>query len=96
MKKFTGEKWKITKPKGRHSYYIRDCGKNKTVITAIRFENEADETPKANARLIAAAPEMYEYLKECIDVFLRVDYTGYAAHVKSLLDRIDGTEDENE
>lgn len=52
-----------------------------------------DDELNANARLIAAAPEMYAMLKEFEDIFTESGKTGFAAHIKLLLMRIDGEEE---
>ena len=50
--------------------------------------DEAIDVQKANARLIAAAPEMYELLRECMNKIHSFDET-YRL-IENLIERIDG------
>ena len=50
--------------------------------------DEAIEVQKANARLIAAAPEMYELLRECMKKIYSFDDT--YRRIEQLLERING------
>ena len=47
---------------------------------------------QANARLIAAAPEMYRLLDECVD---ELGATGLSEECYELLNRIDGKEEQS-
>lgn len=60
MCKFTKGTWKTAAP---HEYIVyEDFTKDKLII-ASEIEGYTEEEANANARLIAAAPEMYELLK---------------------------------
>ncbi len=108
MKKFTGNKWEVE--------YIRSI--DLFSITAYsdkyKFGDYEDVgilkyAKKEDARLIAAAPEMYDLLDNISFYITEVDklcssaqipffseFVDYANRIKYLLTRIDGTEDENE
>ena len=75
--------------------YLTSSGKAGLHLSA----EEAIEVQKANARLIAAAPEMYELLKE--ELIPTSDYGGILsfsreAKLRELFARIDGEEKEND
>ena len=89
MSKFTKGKWKTAAP---HEYIVyEDFTKDKLII-ASEIEGYTEEEANANARLIAAAPEMYELLKE--ELIPTSDYGGIISFerekkIKTLLARID-------
>ena len=100
MGKFTAGKWKAGKADFDTSVYTEDeeiriaimRGLDDYACIGVR-ENEAHEIQRANARLIAAAPEMYELLRELL---LHNDYglsLQQAEEISSLLSRIDGDSD---
>lgn len=56
-----------------------------------------DEEEQANARLIAAAPEMYELLESIVSLLSVHSYSqGEAVKIHQLLARIDGEEAEHD
>ena len=57
---------------------------------------EAIEVQEANARLIAAAPEMYEMLKTCSDHFHHIGFSPMGDMCDEIIARIDGQEQEGE
>ena len=84
MSKFTKGTWEVEKIYGSRCA----VSANKRIV-ADCFNN------KANARLIAAAPEMYELLKE--ELIPTSDYGGILSFerekkIRTLLTRIDGEE----
>ena len=85
MPKFTSGKWKVEMVYGDHPIVTAD-GR----IVADCFNNEA------NARLIAAAPEMYEMLKGIIQstADCPMENAGFFREARELLARIDGEEAE--
>jgi len=86
MPAFTKGKWidcgdytiGVEDENGYIKYYICECESVDFHIT--------DEEVRANARLIAAAPDMYNFL---VNLYGMIHIPG----VKALLDRIDGKED---
>ena len=91
MKKFTEGKWEIADRVSTEIYSIN--GGRRKGIALIPYHNSED---KANARLIAAAPEMYDFIKAILVGFeTEVEYHQMFDVAKQLLDRIDGTEEEN-
>ena len=81
MSKFTKGKWKINE-------YCDVLAENNQLVALINEPRNKKEA-QANARLIAAAPEMYNWLK----AFLQVSKDGTVIntrHIKELLARIDG------
>ena len=99
MSKFTKGKWEYGEPLG--VVFSEDtCAVIATVHGAGTGScfNLSPEG-QANARLIAAAPEMYEMLKE--ELIPTSDYGGILSFsredkLKKLFARIDGKEDEND
>lgn len=99
MSKFTKGKWKN---------YINKCvyvldKKNKFprfIVDSVHGNTE--EEAQANARLIAAAPEMYQLLDDIAEYieatqklqkdYLATEFFDYAIRAKELLARIDGEE----
>lgn len=84
---FTPGAWVIEL--GKEHYLIED----KKGVRVALIENWTNATPKANARLIASAPEMYEVLTELLDT-LEVS-KGYGfdkeyAQVREVLAKVDG------
>ena len=89
MSKFTAGKWKVDEIYGDH--YVVFAEGLHTVADCFGDE--------ANARLIAAAPELYRMLRE--ELIPTSDYGGLLsfsreAKVRELLDRIDRTEASND
>ena len=67
--KFTKGEWKVTKVQERLFRVDSECGEVAKTIRwngseSHKYNNEVE----ANAHLIAAAPEMYNLLKECKEV----------------------------
>ncbi len=106
MKKFTGDKWKVE--------YIRSNDLFSITTYSDKFGNYENVgilkyAKKEDARLIAAAPEMYDLLDNISFYITEIDklcssgqipfspeFVDYANRIKYLLARIDGTEDVNE
>ena len=94
MSKFTKGKWLLNK---RLEVYTEDglfialcciMPPRKKRYDDLNNDNVYNEETRANARLIAAAPEMYKWLK----AFLLISKDGTAIntkHIKELLARID-------
>lgn len=101
MSKFTSGKWQVNADMYANLYvdvYDPDDFLRRTVCTVNdeSYKGRLDEEARANARLIAAAPEMYELLKE--ELIPNSDYGGIVsfsreAKVRELLARIDTEED---
>ena len=85
MSKFTCGTWEVDMLYGDHPL-VRADGK----LIADCFTNEA------NARLIAAAPEMYELLKVWVNIQVQPTLMEAKNKARELLARIDGTEAEHE
>ncbi len=97
MKKFTGEHWELNPnfetieaydENGKHICDIAD-------ITNVELPvfNSANRDWKADARLIAAAPKMYELLDIFADTsFDPLDLAALASETRELLAYIDDTE----
>ena len=97
MSKFTEGKWKINE-------YCDVLAENNQLIALINKPRNKKEA-QANARLIAAAPEMYQLLdnlvwyieanqklqKDCYDD----EISAYVTRTKELLARIDGEVDDD-
>ncbi len=77
-------------------------------IADIPFDPDVPEKEKhANGRLIAAAPEMYEALKECAEFVediicrnceecsLKIDAEGLRDYIECIFARIDGSKEED-
>ena len=87
MSKFTKGKWQCD---FEESKYIFCCDGD--VLGEVYFTTSDEET-EANARLIAAAPEMYELLENLVDILLSHLYSeDKAIRIVDLLARIDGEE----
>lgn len=89
MSKFTEGKWEADE--FGDSVYYRD--KDGYRINFIKIQGGSPAIKQAYARLIAAAPEMYELLKE--ELIPTSDYSGTLSFererkVRELLNRIDG------
>ena len=78
MSKFTEGKWKINE-------YCDVLAENNQLVALTNGPRNKKET-QANARLIAAAPEMYQHLKLILNGEFSSD------DVEQLLARIDGEE----
>ena len=83
MAKFTQGKWKVLY--------------GKPIVSIVDEDNDPIQLTEANARLIVAAPEMYELLKE--ELIPTSDYGGTLsfsreAKLRELFTRIDGKENE--
>lgn len=75
MEKFTGRKWEVSEAeKGLHTIWAEE---SLTMVARTCFAPASE----ANARLIAAAPEMYGLLKDILN-------QGYSATTKPIQDLI--------
>ena len=65
MNKFTPGKWQI---QYKRNVVVEDEGVERLIAfaSAMSLRDKSDEEAYANARLIAAAPRMYELLKRCM------------------------------
>lgn len=89
--KFTPGPWKLQMPVNKRSCYAKINAENWGGLAYVVVRMKADNTTTdsdsgiTNARLITAAPKMYELLK----YFLKNEYCGdHAQEVESLLNRI--------
>ena len=88
MSEFTKGEWKVTdeEVRGADIFYrieVKDYG----LIALVDATPESDE-PKANARLIAAAPDLYEACQEGLAECERSKILGATEDLAGLLDRI--------
>jgi len=67
--KFTAGPWRVERSTGEHPYEIRSAGNE--VATVALMNGRPSPTLEANARLIAAAPEMHAALKAIALTLLR-------------------------
>ena len=87
MSKFTGGKWEVDVIYGDR-YVVYAETQDDAQAVADCYDNEDSE---ANARLIAAAPEMYEMLEIAQESLREHRYDSPTAErIEKLLDRIDG------
>ena len=90
MSNFTGTEW-ICEKNGNGDFFI-DSSRGESI--GILY-NDVPEV-EANARLIAAAPEMYDELYEILQfmrgktLWERDEYALYEKDIEELLERIDG------
>lgn len=87
MSKFTPKPWKIN-----GKYILAPEGEYKDEIWVPIVAIAINKNQSANARLIAAAPEMYEMLKQFTDFRLGNLAYNPTPEAKKLLKRIDGDE----
>lgn len=94
MSNFTKGKWEVD----RTGFDIEiTCG---DMYLASMYNLEHLEETEANARLIAAAPEMYDELYEILQfmkgktLWERDEYALYEKDIEELLERIDGVKTE--
>ena len=97
MPDFTQGKWKVIQGAGIDDIDVIDAD-NRHICCLFYYPTSRWEEEKANARLIAAAPEMYRLLKE--ELIPTSDYGGILsfsreAKIKELLARIDGEGDKS-
>ena len=98
MSKFTKGEWKVIQGAGIDELdVISEDERN--ICCLFGYSVSRWKEQKANARLIAAAPEMYRMLRE--ELIPSSDYGGLLsfsreAKVRELLDRIDRTEASND
>ncbi len=76
--KFTNGKWEVVEESEHHGFYVEDS--NGYTVADLYFISKLSEASvnhgdnaKANAHLIAAAPEMYEFL-ESLQLDVSNDY----------------------
>ena len=67
-KKWTPGPWRVTERDGNDICIVSDCG---AIAKAIRGQ-ESPEKPRANALLIAAAPDLYDALYDCVHTLERI------------------------
>lgn len=79
MSEFTKGKWEYKQGDG-----------NYWTIQSVKAEQVGDCINEANARLIAAAPEMYKLLNYIAGVYANVLTLSDAEKIDNLLDHIDG------
>ena len=90
MSNFTGTEW-ICEKNGNGDFFI-DSSRGESIGI---LNNDVPEV-EANARLIAAAPEMYDELYEILQfmrgktLWERDEYALYEKDIEELLERIDG------
>lgn len=70
---------------------IYACGQSHIATVAHEDSWITEETSLANARLIAAAPEMYEALKMVIEHYGRDKYDPAIVNVQSILSKIEAS-----
>ena len=88
MSKFTPAPWEYERENLRGCYWIHQKGVTRQHV---KTNNEA------NARLIAAAPEMYELLKSLVDILFAHSYSrDKAISIVNLLACIDGEEESDD
>ena len=87
MPNFTKGEWECWKHEKYPFWYVGRKGSE-------RFLASVDK--EANARLIAAAPDMYRLLRLCLPELGFSSGTGNRERVKALLARIDGKEDSHD
>lgn len=92
MSKFTQGKWYVDKCNNVVDEHDEDIAE--VLYRAADDERDYPEEYIANARLIAAAPEMYRALEELIPILKDDGRLGIAYSIKKLLERIDGTDTE--
>ena len=75
MNKFTPGKWQI---QYKRNVVVDDEGVERLIAfaSAMSLRNKSNEEAYANARLIAAAPRMYELLKQCVQEDIDPDLEG--------------------
>ena len=101
MSEFTRGSWFSVRTEtkaGKHRRTRIYCGVRRedgTLKTIATLSGTAAET-KADARLITAAPEMYDLLKTCADQFNHIGFSPMGEMCEELLARIDGKEDVDE
>ena len=87
MKQYTPGPWNSERAYGERDTYI--SGSNTALVCKLIPQQLREET-KANAALIAAAPELYEALKEAHEYIRRHSSTSVMYGGKpTILDRID-------
>ncbi len=89
MSKFTPGPWRAGRkhpdwPHCKVQYVIAECT-NDEVCTLYYNDDEQD----ANARLIAAAPEMYELLHRLAPVLADEGLSAMSLHIFDLLDKVE-------
>lgn len=101
MSKFTGGEWKVIQGAGLDELDVISEDK-KDICCLFSYSISRWEEQKANARLIAAAPEMYRLLKEVLmlkeELMPTSDCGGILSFsremkIRAVLDSIDGKEE---
>ena len=100
MSEFTKGKWQVVHGAGTDEFDVisEDAPLHNHICVLFGYPTSRWDEQKANARLIAAAPEMYELLKE--ELIPTSDYGGTLsfsreAKLRELFTRIDGEEEQS-
>ena len=89
MSKFTKGQWLLDDQDNVYVNYINDEGKNEKVYIVPYANGIYEGEAEFNARLIAAAPEMYEILKRIDTVQDNYEVAAAESEIPALLARID-------
>ncbi|KKL74552.1 hypothetical protein LCGC14_2063730 [marine sediment metagenome] len=68
MINYTKGKWTASHPQDNHTAFISDNNFQQKILMSVQWGSDISEIEqRANAQLIAAAPDMYEVLKELLE-----------------------------
>ena len=93
MPNFTQEKWRYIE---MNNTIVTDGEKYKPIAHLVGCIAFPEDEYKANGRLIAAAPEMYDLLKVWVQIQAQPTLRIAQERAKELLAQIDGKEDGHE